>query len=229
MANHPGKNFRYERKFFLYNIDRVSVEKIILHHPAFFTEIYHERFINNIYFDYINLNNFMDNINGNMYRTKYRIRWYGDMFAEVLKPVLELKIKEGLVGTKDNHRLNKFVLKNGISTSDLKDVVRNSDIAPGVKLAMKEQLPVILNRYRRKYFESADKKFRFTIDDSQSFYKFNSFNNTFIQKYDDMNNVIVELKYNKGHEAEAASVTNKIPFRLTKSSKYVRAVELLYN
>jgi len=37
--------------------------------------------------------------------------------------------------------------------------------------------------------------------------------------------VIVELKYDRADEREAERVASRFPFRLTRSSKYVRGVE----
>jgi len=220
--------YRFERKFFVHNIDRAAVENIILHHPALFSEIYHERYVNNIYFDSLEFKNFIDNIDGNMYRTKYRIRWYGDIFTAVEKPVLELKIKKGLMGDKKSFPLVPFKVDIGLSASMLKDVIRNSNIDSKIKFNLQGQVPVILNRYKRKYFQSNDKKFRITVDDEQSYYKINKFNNTFLQRNKDSDNVIIEIKYDKKYDLEAGEIAGKFPFRITKSSKYARFVELLY-
>lgn len=221
-------NYRYERKFFIKNLDRISVERIILNHPAHFSEIYQERYINNIYFDTIDFENYIDNIDGNMFRTKHRIRWYGDLFTKVKYPVLELKIKKGLVGTKINHKLIPFEFHKGIDSFNIAKIMQDSLIPDLTKFTLKNQNPVICNRYRRKYFLSGDHKFRITIDDDQSFFKFNKYKNYFINEYKDPNNIILELKYDKEDDIVADRISNRIPFRATKSSKYARAVQLLY-
>jgi len=223
-----NNNFRYERKFFITRMDAIAVENIILQNPAFFSEIYSERWVNNIYFDYLGFNNFLDNVVGNMYRKKYRIRWYGDMFSEIHKPKLELKIKEGLLGDKKIFQLVPFKIDIGINLSIFKDIIINSKINSEIEFNIHEQIPVMLNRYKRKYFESSNKKFRITIDNQQSFFKLNKFNNTFLQNYKDPDSVILEIKYNHKYDLEAAQISNNFPFRLSKSSKYARGVELLY-
>jgi hypothetical protein len=227
-ANLPGNNFRYERKFFISNADRNFVEKKVLMHPAFFSEIFHERYVNNIYYDFVTLNNFFDNIDGNMYRTKYRIRWYGDMLKLIKKSKLEIKIKKGFVGTKITFKLCEFKVNNGIINYEFKNVIRDSEIDPVTKFSLKEQVPVLLNRYRRKYYATKDNKFRITIDDNQAFYKINTLNNTFLCNHTDTDNIILELKYDKEYESLASEITNKLPFRLTKSSKYSRGIQMLY-
>lgn len=74
-----------------------------------------------------------------------------------------------------------------------------------------------------------DKRFIITIDDKQSFYKISTFGNCFLYKVDDFSNVILELKYNVEHDSQASIISNLLPFRVTKSSKYIRGIELLYN
>ncbi|GAA4976114.1 VTC domain-containing protein [Algibacter aquimarinus] len=220
--------YRYERKMFIENISRKEVEIYVKNHPAFFREIFYARNINNVYFDFIDLINFQDNIIGNVDRLKYRIRWYGDLFTEIENARLELKIKKGHVGTKKMFPLKNFKFCKGISGSDLIKVISNSSVDELVKLKVESQKPVVLNRYKRTYYESLDKKFRITIDDEQMFCKINTFQNTFLNRIIDNDNVVLELKYNKSHDLEAQSILNKIPFRISKSSKYSRGVELFY-
>lgn len=229
MENRPNNFYRYERKFFLQTMDRISVESIILSHPAFFSEVYYERYVNNIYFDTLNFNNFEDNIQGNLNRQKYRIRWYGAMLSEIESPNLELKARIGLIGRKESYGLNSFVVDKGICILNVVDLINESNINSTLKFTLQDQIPVLLNRYRRKYYESNDKKFRITIDDDQSFYKIKAYNNDFLYKYEDSDSIIVELKYNINSDSEVANITNALPFRLTKSSKYARGIELLYS
>ena len=106
------KNFRYERKFFISGLTKTEVEKIINFHPAMFFEIFQKRLVNNIYFDSSELNSYYDNINGDLNRIKTRIRWYGELFGEIEKPFLELKIKCGLLGKKLRFSLPPFKIGN---------------------------------------------------------------------------------------------------------------------
>ncbi len=227
MVNHRSEVYRYERKFFIQNSERHSVESIIFNHPAFFSEIYHCRYVNNIYFDYHLLNNLLDNIEGNMFRRKYRIRWYGTKMNQINNPVLELKIKKGLVGTKRSYQLVPFKLSNKITSGFIKNVIDQSRIDKRVRFRMIDQIPVLLNRYKRKYFISKDKKFRITIDDDQSFNQMKVLDNSNWHTLKDPHIVIVELKYDIEHDTEAKEITNNLPFRITKSSKYSRGMMLL--
>ena len=219
------KDFRYERKFFISELSRESVFGIIKMHPWFFTEIYNERFINNIYFDTFNRINFYENVEGNAERVKYRIRWYGNLFGNIEKPVLELKIKNGLLGKKRSFILEPFHFEKGFTSKDLVRVFENSNFDQDVGINIQKQNPVLLNRYRRSYFMSFDKNYRITVDDDQEFYKIKNLNNNFLFRARDKSNIILELKYEQQFFNEAQQITSLFPFRMTKSSKFVRGIE----
>jgi SPX domain protein involved in polyphosphate accumulation len=98
-ADEPDE-YRYERKFLVPRNSWDSVESVIKRNPAVFSPLYYPRVINNIYLDTIPLGYYFMNVEGVFDRTKVRIRWYGDLFGPVRKPVLEFKIKAGLLGKK---------------------------------------------------------------------------------------------------------------------------------
>ena len=81
--NYMENNYRFEKKFFISELTKQEIESIIKLHPAIFSEIYYERFVNNIYLDSFDLQNYFDNIIGTFKRQKVRIRWYGDLLAEL--------------------------------------------------------------------------------------------------------------------------------------------------
>ena len=221
--------FRYERKFFISELNRYEIESIIKHHPAIFSEIYNERFVNNIYFDTINLSNYVDNIIGISHRLKVRIRWYGELFGIIEKPVLELKIKKGFLGGKIRYPLNSFYFGSDHRLKAQEDIFTELDaLSPLLREHLKSLRFTLLNRYSRKYFESADHKFRITIDFDMEFYKMDSANNIFYEKFVDRDNIVLELKYSDEDDEAARLITNQFPFRLTKNSKYVNGLEKLH-
>ena len=85
--------------------------------------------------------------------------------------------------------------------------------------------PVLLNRYRRKYFQSFDKNYRITIDKNLSYYKINKHTNNFLNKSVDHLSKIVELKYHSSKDSYAEAIVSSLPFRLNKNSKYVNGLE----
>ena len=222
------KIFRYERKFFITGINSKDIDFIVKLHPAIFSEIFHERSVNNIYFDTPELNNYFDNIDGNMYRVKSRIRWYGRTFGVIEKPVLELKIKNGLLGRKESYSLDTFKLDSHFNMQKIVQIIQNTNIPEFIAIGIKSSQPTLLNKYNRKYFLSADKRYRITIDTNQVFYRIGSQNNFFLNKIKNDVNVILELKYNIDADDDVNRITEYFPFRLTKSSKYISGVEKIY-
>jgi len=222
------KIFRYERKFFITEINSKDIDSIVKLHPAIFSEIFHERSVNNIYFDTPELDNYFDNIDGNMYRVKSRIRWYGRTFGAIEKPVLELKIKNGLLGRKESYLLDAFKLDGHFNMQKIVQIIQKKNIPEFVTIGIKSSQPTLLNKYDRRYFLSADKRYRITIDTNQIFYRIGSQNNFFLNKIKNDLNVILELKYNIDADDDVNRITEHFPFRLTKSSKYISGLEKVY-
>jgi len=218
---------RYERKFMIDAMSYHSVEQQIKLHPSAFSPIYHPRYINNIYFDTNELDFFYDNVSGKSSRRKARIRWYGDIQGVINKPVLEFKIREGMLGNKISFPLKSFEVDETINQEKLYKVFRESDLPLWAIENLLQLKPALLNRYRRKYFLSFNKKFRLTIDNELSYYGIGGNNNNLLESYSS-DDIIVELKYDRKYDDVATLISNKLPFRLTKSSKYVNGIECLY-
>ncbi|MFC1952566.1 polyphosphate polymerase domain-containing protein [Chloroflexota bacterium] len=221
-------SFRYERKFLVSQLNRHEVESIIRLHPASFSEIFHPRYVNNIYFDTVDMSAYQDNSIGISDRMKVRIRWYDEIFGIIKEPVLELKTKRGLLGSKKRFPLSSFYLDSSYSLKSQKGIFSESDIPEILRDYLKSLKLALLNRYHRKYFQSTDKRFRITIDFNMEFYRLDPANNSFLEKVADRTNTILELKYSDEDDEEARFITNSFPFRMTKSSKYVTGIEDLY-
>jgi len=220
--------YRFERKFFIFELSVEEVESIIKLHPAIFSEVYHPRYINNIYLDSFGNKSYFDNVDGHNDRAKFRIRWYGRIFGNIEKPALEKKVKKGLLGSKSLFLIDPISVDDNLTIDTIKNTLHNSKIPDDLKFEVMRLRPVILNHYKRKYFQSADGNYRITIDSDLLFYRINCFNNSFQHKiYNDLA-VILELKYDFDNDNSADSITNYFPFRMTKSSKYVEGIEKLY-
>jgi hypothetical protein len=223
----PTDSYRYERKFFVSEMSEYEIETMIKLHPAMFFEVYSPRYINNLYFDSFALKNYFDSVEGFKDRVKIRIRWYGDLFGVIERPSLELKIKNGLVGRKASYMLNSFAFDKNLKLDTILDVFKKSKIPESLKLDLTILNFSLLNRYRRKYYESMDRGYRITIDSEIKFYHLRSHNNTFLHKSVDNISTIVELKYGLGDDQYVEQISNHFPFRMTKSSKYVDGIERL--
>ena len=231
MATEPLKteNYRYERKFFISELARQAVESIVRLHPAMFSEIYHQRFVNNIYLESPDMKSYSDNIDGSHRRMKLRIRWYGDLFGVIEEPVLELKIKNGLLGRKVSFALSPFsISEKNFRFGEIIDAVSGSDIPDAVKMEFTALEPILVNRYRRRYYISVDGNYRITIDSDTVFYRINTHNCSLSHELTDRTNTILELKYYQDRDHYASQIASHFPFRMTRSSKYTSGIEKLY-
>ena len=219
---------RYERKFLITDHSYSDVEQLVKFHPACFSEIFHERTVNNIYFDTFGMNNYFDNLDGENQRTKVRIRWYNNLFGSVQKPILEYKIKKGLLGKKESFLLQPFILDTAFNRFQIINAFNSRTIPRNIKNEALSLVPTLLNSYKRKYFLSADKNFRITIDHHLTYYKIGYIGNKFTNESVDHNSTVLELKYDSSLETEAKSVANAFPFALTKNSKYLQGLERVF-
>ena len=215
-------NERHEIKFVIpWEYHKTIYHKIKTNH-GHFNKIYKPRFVNNIYFDNLDLRNYFENINGNSKRKKIRIRWYDNFFGKIISPVIEIKEKRGMVVNKTSIPIQSFFIKPNMSVRNIsKSLDKNFVFIRFLRAT-------IINRYKREYFLSNDKKFRLTIDTNQCFT--NPRNISFQQKLfnTEPEPMIVELKYNLQWEKEARYITNLLGLRINKNSKYVNSINAQY-
>ena len=220
----PG-DYRYERKFRVAELTRQEIEAMLRLHPALFVEPFPPRWVNNVYFDGLDYQNYRDNMDGIEQRVKARVRWYGPLLGCKPRPVLELKIKNGLVGRKEHFPLPEFGIGPSHRLDGLHDALRRAEIPPTLKLQLSCMEPALLNRYWRKYFLSADRRYRITIDSDMEYYRIEPGSRRFLHRSLDRTTMILELKYDPAWDRDAQRITNRFPFRLTKNSKYATGIE----
>jgi len=221
-------DYRCERKFVTDILDPHRVISLVKQHPGAFITPFPPRYINNIYLDTKNMVYYHENISGAKDRRKARIRWYGDLFGNIEGPILEFKIKNGFVGTKEHYDFPPFCLGGNFDINYFKQKINVSNMADSVKYYLRDLDPVLVNRYYRIYYITADKRFRLTIDQKLSYYNIRPHGNNFKHSYSDHNDVIVEIKYDKDLDHLTGRISNYFPFTLTKSSKYVQGIESVY-
>ena len=220
-----NNTFRYERKFII-NANLIeNIEDLESYLSSRLHEVFHQRRINSIYYDTPSYKFANDTAEGISNRQKVRIRFYGDLDKFVF-PHLEIKSKIGLVGTKEILKLNKeelyennFLIKNShkLNIKNREAFYLLSAIEPKVTVT-----------YKRKYFISSCKKFRFTLDSEIGFKLFDknlpnqSLKNDLFYPY---NKKILELKYNVNEEVSVNQIIKNLPFRLTSFSKYLTALK----
>ncbi len=214
--------YRYERKFVANQLNRVAAEAVIKQNSAFFIPAFAKRRINNIYFDTPGLDCYFDNLFGNGNRWKVRLRWYGEKFGEVDSPILEFKIKKGLVGTKKSFKVPSFFFNQDVfHTNNLTEIFAKAALPAEIREKLIGVQPVLFNTYFRSYFTTLNKKFRITVDDQMEYYNMRPTWNHMQHSYKEDLKVVVELKYDEELNKSAEQISTQFPFRLDKNSKFV--------
>jgi len=223
------RSFRYERKFLVEDLMPFQVAALIKQHPRLFYTAYPPRYVDNLYLDTPDMVNYFDNVAGATQRCKVRVRWYGDPFGEIASPMLEVKRKDGVVGTKHTYSLAAFQMDAGFCDHIFQRALMESDLLPDARLALRGLRVVLFNRYYRHYYATRDGSFRITLDTHMEFYKVNGrFGNQFAHHQVNARDVVVELKYEVELEPQANRVAGFFPFRVTRNSKYVQGIERVY-
>lgn len=204
-----------------------GVQRVVKNHPSFFSEIYQERYINNIYLDTPTLRYYYANQVGTAQREKMRIRWYGDLEGLIQRPILEIKKKNGMTGTKRSFPLSSFSMDTQLDQKNLDRIFASTELPEDVREMLHQVRPALVNRYRRKYFLEFSKNFRVTLDREMSYYP--TLNQSIMPpSMVEERGTVVELKYDAPLDDEASRISNGFPFRMTKNSKYVKGIEMFY-
>ncbi len=184
-----------------------------------FKKIFIKRKVNSLYFDTFDYLFFKENIDGVGNRIKPRVRWYENCNEEYKfkkNYTIEIKKKNGFVGTKDIFRVD---LKNDIEKKFFSFF--EDDLSKKISsIVSKNVRPVLTTSYDREYFLNDNKKLRATIDTNLVIKNFK--NNYKI----DLGKEIMEIKYEKQNDNYFRNiiVDSNFNFRFQKYSKYVSGV-----
>lgn len=222
-------NIRFERKFLFQNTPAENIIQSVYRNSYGFQEIYHKRKVNNIYFDDANYNYYKQNVEGVADRKKLRLRWYGENTLAIENPTIEIKKKMGEAGDKDSFKLKGSSYNLGVqSANEIKHLLANSTKQfVAVHHALKKLHPTLINTYERRYFLSFCGRYRITVDYNQAFHNpnYSVLENSRIH----ISDIVLELKYAVADDNEARQVSQQIQTRLSKNSKYVNGMNLLYH
>jgi hypothetical protein len=209
------RELRFEKKFVVHGMIPELIDAWVRAHPAQFSIPFPDRQINNIYYDTPELRCYAENIAGVNQRRKFRIRWYGNFHDPIVSAKLESKYKHNELGGKDRYKIEAFDLT--------KPPILDRQLH--AQIGMDMMIPVLANSYLRRYYRSADRKFRLTIDKR---IRFGSFLNRphEIQLDMEQTGYVIEIKYMQKFDPEVHSITNHLPFRQSKNSKYVMGVQM---
>jgi len=218
-----SSNPRYELKFIAEPNEYFRVLNWLRHHQSCLQREYPDRQINNIYFDSYNHQSFCDNIYGASSKSKIRFRWYGNS-KEPKNGFLEIKCKRNQLNWKKIYKINGN-LDNKISWRDIVSEIRNQLPSEGKKWLEMNPLPILMNRYRRKYFVSHGKKVRVTLD--SDLIVFDQSKKPFAN-YSLKSNlpqvIVLEIKFPRELRDHVMNIFGNIPLRGTRFSKYIHGV-----
>ncbi len=220
-------SWRYERKFEGGGLPLARVELIVRLHPACFRVAFPPRRVNNVYLDQVDLRSFRTHRDGAAVRQKFRIRWYGEAHGMVATPVLEVKRKRGMVGTKSAFALDPFEYGPGFDFEPVRRAALARIDDPGVAEFVAGAKPAIFNCYERRYLLSADKRFRMTIDSDLCFECVGGRALGAVSTFAEPGVTVLELKYAVENDRAANQIAGRLPFRVGKYSKYLQGISRL--
>lgn len=211
---------RFERKFLTHYHLYDQTEDLLRHGKIPLHEIYEKRYVNNLYFDTQDFEFYHANLKGEELRVKVRIRWYGDL-DKVVKPILEYKIRKGTTISKNSYPVGLKSLEHILDPSFIDDISKSCE-DPKVAEHMKYLKPALINRYYRGYYLTENELVRATIDEDVEFYSPEDLGFFFKER-----SKLIELKYSPDDEDFAIRLSNTMPFRMTRNSKYVNGLSKL--
>jgi SPX domain protein involved in polyphosphate accumulation len=216
---------RQEIKFVTnsYNLSKILLW--IKSSNCMFISPYPERWVNNIYFDTYNYQNYQENLSGESIRRKLRYRWYNNE-SEISPGRLEMKLKRNFFGWKEIYRVMENPYSEGGNWKETISNISNAIPESASQILKLTNFPVIINRYKRMYFISADKKIRVTVDQDQSVcdQRYKQYPN-FKKKANLPDTIVIEFKFSRDDVGEASNAMQGFPVRVSKHSKYMNAVD----
>ncbi len=142
------------------------------------------------------------------------------MFGNINNAVLEIKSKEGVVNHKSSYILENLDLSLGSKIFEQIDKSLDNSQIPGQLLtSLKSLKPVLINQYKRKYYESMNHNIRLTLDWDLRFIGINRYTNCHLNRFFERNLSILELKYNNDMDANIDSCYKSIsipPYKMFK-------------
>lgn len=223
------KEYRYEKKFIVPFSKQYLIPKIISSNGMRFVKHYESRKVNSIYLDTNNLTFYRENLEGLTERKKFRIRWYGELNRDT-KFFFEIKQKNNELGFKKIYELENIFDTNNLLNETKKIIksLKNLNISSNINSLLSKLTPKIIISYRRDYFISNIYNCRMTLDTEISYSIIDQYRNDIWDDNKKNNEMIIELKYPENLNQNIISERFKIPFRLSKNSKYVNGINKYY-
>lgn len=229
MSLQVPEDSRYELKFVGRSSEHQRLRGWLRTHDAGFRTAYPDRIVNNIYFDSYDYHAYGQNLSGASQRTKLRYRWYGESVTPD-RGELELKCKRNFFGWKLRAPVTEAPYRPGDSWGQIRRRMMTQAGPEGRQWLGACPFPVLVNRYLREYFVSADDRVRATIDVGLEIYD---------QRYKPAPNLtrraniaptmVIEFKFARDDREYASDVIQGIPIRVSRHSKYMIGVAAIAN
>lgn len=223
----PPEDVRLEIKFAAYDVHIYTILNWIALHSAAFRVPHPDRRINNVYFDTHGYAGYIQNLSGASSRVKVRYRWYGDS-REPAPGGLEVKCKRNYLGWKRRFHTPHLQVNPEHDWRTIRSLLIGQLSAEGRTWLETYPVPVLINRYSRKYFVSGDDKVRVTIDSGQAVWD---------QRFKAMPNyrrraalpatLVAEFKFDRKDRDLASELIQTMPIRVSRHSKYMNGVRAI--
>ena len=218
----PTSELRYELKLAIHPQRLASARSWLRLHPEGFHQAHPPRVVNNLYFDTWQMSSFHANLAGDEIRQKLRLRWYGSAAqTHIVNPVLEMKLKRNMLGDKKRQNLTCTLDMTQLYSAILPKIrqASNSEWQHWLQIATQ---PIMMNHYRREYYESNDQQIRATIDYAQMAYDQRASTRPNMSRPVTMEKfVIIEIKAPPACGDRLQAAMGPFPVSRTRSSKYV--------
>lgn len=215
---------RREIKFVSYDTEYHRMLHWLKLNPVGFWSPYPDRTVNNIYFDTTELSAYAENLSGVASRSKVRYRWYGDNKSPCAG-TLEIKRKRNQFGWKIRYPIERAPYSPGADWRQVRAALMSQLPADGRYWLQQASFPVLINRYRRRYFVSADQSIRATMDTENTVWDQRS------KRWPDLGAagrpspvLIIEFKFGTESRDMASDMLTGIPIRVSRCSKYISGV-----
>ncbi len=212
---------RCEIKFAAPELEYHRLLNWIKQHSSCFYEEYPDRQVNNIYFDSLDFQSYKDNISGASSRLKVRYRWYGSS-VELAQRALEIKCKRNQYSWKLICDFKETLGPEEKNWQQIQKKLSRHLPREAQKWLDTHSVPILLNRYRRKYFRCKYEKVRVTLDtvirvydQTRKSYPNYSFKTNMPQIF------VLEVKFPRELRNKAFEIIRNIPIRVSRHSKYI--------
>jgi hypothetical protein len=218
---------RQEIKFVTNRLNYDVIEQWLKLHTLGFHEAFPIRTVNNVYFDTFELSAFGENLAGVSERTKVRYRWYGES-QEPAPGRLEIKQKRNQYGWKQIYKVPESPWSPGSNWLDIRHSIASQGGQEAGIWLDQNPLPVMINRYVRRYYLSACQRIRITLDfDQQVWDQRKNPYPDFSLEANLPETFVVECKCDRKERDLASSVLIGMPIRVARHSKYMNAVDAI--